>query len=189
MERASSRRHRGSPTWSSPWRWPSRRRSTSGFNLDNSTHYGSDFATSVVVTVATLALAWRRRWPFATLCVVAGAIGIPELFGPLTFTLWGHFVPLLVAAYTVARLVQRAVGATRCGAGRRHHHGRDGARARGRNAGNIPFAVVPAAGLMIAGRVLQRRDARARALAEQHSGSRAEHKPRWRLPWPTNAAG
>src|SRR6478752_9643078 len=73
------------------------------FNLDNSTHYGSDFATAVVVAIATLSLAWRRTWPFATLCVVAAAIAVPELFGTLTFTLWGHFVPLLVAAYTVAR--------------------------------------------------------------------------------------
>src|SRR5437763_13168899 len=73
------------------------------FNLDNSTHYGPDFATAVVVTIAALVLAWRRRWPFATLCVVAGAVAVPELLGTLTFTLWGHFVPRLVAAYTAAR--------------------------------------------------------------------------------------
>src|SRR6476659_4761206 len=73
------------------------------YNIDNSTHYGSQFAASVVVAIATLSLAWRRRWPFRTLCVVAAAIAVPELFGALTFTLWGHFVPLLVAAYTVAR--------------------------------------------------------------------------------------
>jgi hypothetical protein len=57
------------------------------YNIDNSTHYGSQFAASVVVAVATLSLAWRRRCPFATLCVVAGAIAVPELFGALTFTL------------------------------------------------------------------------------------------------------
>ena len=36
-----------------------------------------------------------------------------------------------------------------------------------RSAGNIPFAVVPAAALMIAGRVLRRRQARARELADR----------------------
>jgi signal transduction histidine kinase len=136
------------------------------FNLDNSTHYGSDFATAVVVSVTTLVLAWRRRRPLATLCVVAAAIALPELFGTLTFTLWGHFVPLLVAAYSAARWCrQRAalIGAVVVAAAiavvllRVPSTG---------SAGNIPFAVVPAAALMTAGRVLRRRQAHEVELAD-----------------------
>jgi signal transduction histidine kinase len=146
------------------------------FNLDNSTPYGSAFATSVVVTVATLALAWRRRWPFATLCVVAGAVAGPDLVVTLTFTLWGHFVPLLVAAYTAARwcgqrrfLLGVAVVAVAIAvvmlrvpdAG---------------SAGNIPFAVVPTAALMVTGRVLRRRHAAATELAERARRLEADHE-------------
>jgi signal transduction histidine kinase len=146
------------------------------FNLDNSTHYGSGFATAVVVAVATLALAWRRRWPFATLCVVTGAVAGPELFGTLTFTLWGHFVPLLVAAYSAARwcsgrlaLVSAAlVGATIAVV-------LLDVPASG-SAGNIPFAVVPAAALMIAGQVLQRRQAHAEELAERARRLETHHE-------------
>ena len=58
-------------------------------NVDNSTHYGPDGLTAGVVVTATLALAWRRRYPFPTLCVVAAVISVPELVGTLTFTLWG----------------------------------------------------------------------------------------------------
>jgi signal transduction histidine kinase len=137
------------------------------FDLDNSAHHGSTFATGVVICVATLALAWRRRRPFATLCVVSAAIAVPELFGPLTFTLWGHFVPLLVAAYSAARWCTAqlaAVSAVLVGltiAVVMLEVPETG------TAGNIPFAVVPAVALMAAGRVLQRRDTRDRALAER----------------------
>ena len=73
------------------------------FDLDNSTHFGPDPATVVVVAVATLALAWRRCRPLATVAVVAVATAGPQLIAPLTITLWGHFVPLLVACYSMAR--------------------------------------------------------------------------------------
>jgi signal transduction histidine kinase len=145
------------------------------FDLDNSTHYGSDFATGVVVAIATLGLAWRRRWPFATLCVVAGVIAVPQMFGPLTFTLWGHFVPLLVAAYTAARwcsapragMAAAVTGVTIAIVLLR-------VPASG-SAGNIPFAVVPAAGLMIAGRVLQRRQDRLQELADRAHRLETQH--------------
>ena len=137
------------------------------FNLDNSTHYGPAFATEVVVAVTTLSLAWRRRAPLATLGVVAAAIVVPQIFGPLTFTLWGHFAPLLVAAYTTARWCGRrdallgavVVVATVVVVMIR-------VPAAG-SAANIPFAVVPGAALMIAGRVLQHRSERAIEVARR----------------------
>jgi signal transduction histidine kinase len=146
------------------------------FDLDNSTHYGSSFAAAVVVAVATLALAWRRRAPFVTLCVVVGAIALPELFGTLTFTLWGHFLPLLVAAYSVARWCDQRLALA--GAGmvaatiallllRVPALG---------TAGNIPFAVVPAVVVMVTGRVLRRRQADAAELTERARRLEADHE-------------
>ena len=146
------------------------------YDLDNSTHYGPGFATAVVVAVGTLALAWRRRRPFATLCVVAGAIAGPELFGTLTFTLWGHFVPLLVAAYTAARWCDRQhvlAGAAVVGAAVAVVLLRVPAAG---SAGNIPFAVVPAALVMVTGQVLQHRHARATELAAHASRLETEHE-------------
>lgn len=146
------------------------------FNFDNSTHYGSDFATGVVVAIATLGLAWRRRWPFATLCVVGGVIAVPQLLGPLTFTLWGHFVPLLVAAYTAARWCgDRKAGAAAVITGATIAIVLLRVPATG-SAGNIPFAVVPAAGLMIAGRVLQRRQDRLQELADRAHRLETHHE-------------
>jgi len=146
------------------------------YNLDNSTQYGPDFAAAVVVAVATLSLAWRRRWPFGVLCVVAGAIAGPELFGTLTFTLWGHFVPLLVAAYTVARWCSgrmAAIGAGIVGVAIAVVLLRVPATG---SAGNIPFAVVPAAVVMIVGRVLRRGHQGATELAARARRLEVEHE-------------
>jgi signal transduction histidine kinase len=148
------------------------------YNLDNSTHYGSGFATAVVVAITTLSLAWRRRLPFATLCVVAGAVAGPELFTTQTFTLWGHFVPLLIAAYSAARWCSgrlTVIGAVIVGVTIAVVLLRVPATGE---AGNIPFAVVPAVGLMVAGRVLQRRHARAIELAERARLLETEHEMR-----------
>jgi signal transduction histidine kinase len=134
-------------------------------DFDNSTHYGPDASAAVVVVIASLALAWRRRYPFQSLCVAAAVITVPELVGTLTFTLWGHFLPLLVAAYSVAR---------RCG----HRLAWAGAAIVGvtiavvlirvpasGGIGNIPFAVVPLAAVMVTGRVLRHRHSRTVELA------------------------
>lgn len=146
------------------------------YNLDNSTHYGSDFASAVVVLVATISLAWRRRWPLPTLGVVAAAIAVPQLFTTLTFTLWGHFVPLLVAAYTTARWCSdrvAAVGVVIVGAAMTIVMIRVPATG---TAGNIPFAIVPAVLVMVTGRVLRRRQERTTELSAHAHRLEVEHE-------------
>jgi signal transduction histidine kinase len=146
------------------------------FDLDNSTRYGSSFAVAVVVATVTLVLAWRRERPLGVLGVVCLAIAGPELFGTLTFTLWGHFVPLLVAAYSVARwggdrpalvgvvLVAATIAVVMLrvpSAG---------------SLGNIPFAAVPTAAVMATGRVLRRRHEHTRELADRAKRLETEHE-------------
>jgi len=134
-------------------------------NVDNSTHYGPDVLTAGVVVIATLALAWRRRYPFPSLCVVAAAIAAPELVGTLTFTLWGHFLPLLVATYSAARWCGHRLawaGAAIVGVAIAVVLTRVPATG---GVGNIPFAAVPVAAVMVTGRVLRRRHSRAVELA------------------------
>src|SRR3954463_15648813 len=79
-------------------------------DLDNSTPYGPPWAVAVCTLVATGALAFRRRAPLATALTVAAAVAGPELFTVLTISLWGDFVPMLVAAYSVARHADRRRG-------------------------------------------------------------------------------
>jgi signal transduction histidine kinase len=76
-------------------------------NIENATHYGSDVVASVVTLVATTVLVFRRRAPLLTVCVVSVAVGGPELFSHVTIQLWGDFVPILVAAYSVMRYAER----------------------------------------------------------------------------------
>lgn len=73
------------------------------FNIDQSHHYGSTYAVAVCTAAATSAVVLRRRAPLLCAIVVAGAVAGPELFTTLTITLWGDFVPLLIATYAVAR--------------------------------------------------------------------------------------
>lgn len=136
------------------------------YNLDNSTHYGSGFAAAVVVAVATLSLAWWRRLPLVTLGIVAVAIAGPELFTRLTVTLWGHFVPLLIASYGVARWCERqrdtAVGVVITLAAIGVLMLRVPAVG---TASNVPFTLVPVTVAFVAGRVQWHRDSRHRELA------------------------
>jgi signal transduction histidine kinase len=136
------------------------------FDLDNSTRYGPMPPLVLSTLVATLVLALRRLAPLATAVVVAVAIAGPMLATPLTFTLWGGFLSLLVATYSVARHSERV-------------HAWLGVAAtattvvvvmlRNPDAGavdNIPLAAVPFVIVLVAGRVL-------RARARSHSDDRA----------------
>src|SRR3954469_10912579 len=125
-------------------------------DLDNSTPFGPPWAAAVCTLVATGALAFRRRAPLATALTVAAAVAGPELFTVLTISLWGDFVPLLVAAYSVARYADRRQAIAGVGAI---------AVAgvvlllRGPSIGakeNIPFAFVPLLLVTLAGRGLRR---------------------------------
>jgi signal transduction histidine kinase len=129
-------------------------------NIEGATHYGPRGATAAVTAVATLALAFRRRAPLACACVVAAAVGAPELVTVLTIQLWGDFLPLLVAAYSVAR--HEPVRAAAIGAGalaaalvvvelRVPVSG---------TAANIPFIWVPFGTALAAGRALRAREHR-----------------------------
>jgi signal transduction histidine kinase len=147
-------------------------------DLDNSTRFGPSWAVVLCSLVATAALAFRRRAPLATLLVVAAAIAGPQLVTVLTISLWGHFVPLLIAAYSVARHADR----------------------RSTDAGllvavvaivvqlirvpsvstpdNIPFTFVPLVVVMAAGRGLRRRDLSHATLALE-AGRLAEAREAW----------
>ncbi|MFL5895015.1 MAG: sensor histidine kinase [Thermoleophilaceae bacterium] len=137
------------------------------FNIEAADHYGSELVAALVTAVATLALALRRRAPLACACVVAAAAAVPELFGTLTIQLWGDFVPLLIAAYSVTR------------------HGSQRTAAIGTGVlaaallvvelrvpvvgttANIPFTWIPFLASCAAGRVLQTREQRHADVSDQ----------------------
>src|SRR3954452_14052382 len=127
-------------------------------DLDNSTPFGPQWAVSLCTLVATGALAFRRLAPLATALTVAAAVAGPELFTVLTISLWGDFVPMLVAAYSVARHADRRTALTGIAA-----------VATGLvvillrvpsigAAANIPFAFVPLVAVTSTGRALRRRE-------------------------------
>ncbi len=129
-------------------------------NFDQSTHYGSTAVVAVATAIATGALAFRRRAPLATACVVAIAVAVPELVTVLTITLWGDFVPLLIAAYSVARYGRREqaiAGAAAIGAAVAVVFARVPSIG---TASNIPFSLVPLAVVLVAGRALRQRQQR-----------------------------
>ena len=127
------------------------------FNIDGSTRYGPAFATAAATAIATAAIALRRRAPLLTVCLVTAAMAGPELVTRLTITLWGSFVPLVIAVYSVAR----------------HEKGREAVAGAAvaalgvvvvmlrvpviGTAANIPFTFVPCTVAFAAGRVLRLR--------------------------------
>jgi hypothetical protein len=78
------------------------------YNLDNSTPYGPMSAVVASTLVATSVLAVRRVTPLATAVIVAVTIAGPMLATPLTVTLWGDFLPILIVTFSVARHSERA---------------------------------------------------------------------------------
>jgi signal transduction histidine kinase len=129
-------------------------------NIEDATHYGPQGVVAAATAVATLALAMRRRTPLLTACLVAVAVGGPELATVLTIQLWGDFVPLLVAAYSVARHTparKAALGAGLLAAAVVVVELR--VPVSGTTA-NIPFIWVPLCAALAAGRALRARERR-----------------------------
>jgi signal transduction histidine kinase len=151
------------------------------FNLDNSTQYGSQFAAASATAIATGMLALRRRTPLLTAGVVALAVGAPELAHPLTITLWGDFVPMLVAMYSVARhreLRRAAVGALALVAATIVAMIRVPVIG---TASNIPFSFVPFVAAFVAGMVLRRREHAHAAATERALRLESERDERVRV--------
>ncbi len=147
-------------------------------DFDNSTRFGPTWAVVLCSLVATAALTFRRRAPLATMLVVAAAVAGPEVATLLTFSLWGHFAPLLVAAYSVARYADRrsadaglvvAVAVLVVLLVRVPSLG---------TPANIPFAFVPLAVVTAVGRGLRRRELSHAVLALE-AGRLAEDRATW----------
>jgi signal transduction histidine kinase len=147
-------------------------------DLDNSTRFGPPWAVVLCSLVATAALAFRRRAPLATMLVVAAAVAGPQLVAVLTITLWGHFLPLLVAAYSVVRHTDReraaagllvAVAALVVLFLRVPSIG---------TAANVPFAFVPLAVVTAVGRGLRHRD-RSHAELSERASRLADEQEAW----------
>ncbi|HEV7187042.1 MAG TPA: histidine kinase [Blastococcus sp.] len=147
-------------------------------DLDNSTRFGPQWAVVLCSLVATAALACRRRAPLATMLVVAAAVAGPQLVTVLTITLWGHFLPLLVAAYSVVRHSDReraAAGLLVAGSALVVLFFRVPSIG---TAANVPFAFVPLAVVTAVGRGLRRRD-RSHAALALHASRLAEDQDAW----------
>jgi signal transduction histidine kinase len=135
--------------------------------IDGSTPFGPTWAVDLCTVVATAALAFRRVAPLATTLTVVVAVAGPQLFTVLTISLWGDFVPMLVAAYSVARHADRQRAAVGVGAIATavvvvllRVPSVDAKE-------NIPFAFVPLVLVTLAGRVLRSRQLSHAALSLQ----------------------
>lgn len=140
-----------------------------GLHLDGSTPHGPLPAVAASTFVATTVLALRRVAPLAVAVTVAIALGGPMLVTPLTATLWGDMLPVLVATWSVARHCERpkaVAGTAALVAGlvvvflRNPETG---------TVGNVPLVGVPLVACFVAGRVL-----RAAALDRSADRARAE---------------
>lgn len=146
--------------------------------IDGSTPFGPAWTVDLCTFVATAVLAFRRVAPLATVLTVVAAVAGPQLVTVLTITLWGDFVPMLVATYSVARHADRRSTVTgvlavataivvilirvpSIGA-----------------AANIPFAFAPLVAVTATGHALQRRQRSHAALSLQASRL-AEDQARW----------
>jgi len=129
-------------------------------NIEGATHYGPQAATAAVTAVATLALALRRRAPLACAGIVAAAAGAPELVTVLTIQLWGDFLPLLVAGYSVARHAPARAAAAGAGALAAALVIVELRVPVSGTAANIPFIWVPFCTALAAGRALRSREHR-----------------------------
>lgn len=147
-------------------------------NLDNSVAYGPHWAVVLCTLIATAALAFRRRAPLATALAVSAAVAGPQLVTVLTISLWGDFLPLIVAAYSVARYSDRRTAAAglfvivtafAIAMVRVPSVG---------TAANVPFALVPLSAVTVVARVLRRRELSHAALF-LHAGRLAEEHATW----------
>jgi signal transduction histidine kinase len=147
-------------------------------DLDNSTQFGPQWVVVLCSLVATAALTFRRRAPLATMLIVAAAVAGPQLVTVLTIALWAHFLPMLVAAYSVVRHADReratagvlvAVTALVVLFLRVPSIG---------TAANVPFAFVPLAVVTAVGRGLRRRD-RSHAALSLHATRLAADQAAW----------
>jgi signal transduction histidine kinase len=136
-------------------------------DLENATHYGPDLATALTTIVAGVALAFRRRAPLVTVCVVAAAVAGPDLLTVLTVQLWGDFLPLLIATYSVARYADHrtsTIGTAVAAAALLVVETRVPVA---RTVSNIPFVWVPFAAAYLAGRAFRARHLSARRLESE----------------------
>jgi signal transduction histidine kinase len=129
-------------------------------NIEDATHYGPQGVVAVATAIATLALALRRRVPLATAGLVAVAVGGPELFTVLTIQLWGGFLTVLVAAYSVARHAPARAAAIGAGALAVAIAIVELRVPVSATAANIPFIWVPVCAAVAAGRALRTREHR-----------------------------
>jgi signal transduction histidine kinase len=141
------------------------------FDLENATHYGPDVATVLTTIVAGSALAFRRRKPLLTVCVVAAAVAGPDLFTVLTVQLWGAFLPLLIATYSVARYADRrtsTVGAAVAAAALLVIETRVPVA---HTVSNIPMIWIPFAAAYLAGRAFRARHLSAHRLESERDAT------------------
>ncbi len=141
-------------------------------NLEGANHYGPTAVAAACSAVATLALAFRRIAPTMTACVVAAAVGVPQLFTVLTFELWGDFLPMVIAAYSAARYAtarRAALGYAALFAAVAVVFLRVPAVG---SVANIPMAAIPLLVAIVSGRLVRDRHAR-HQIAEQRASSLA----------------